>query len=136
MVTLCHFYFKNPWGKPGDFTVPEGHGYPLVYIYVFGLVRTDGVFKIFIISKLYRFSNIVILACTITIDFPIRLSKLGFHLFWKLIVNFIIIIIIHYLKWFSSLKFLFLKTWKFGEKIIQNSQLHNFFPFKSSFKLF
>jgi hypothetical protein len=59
-----------------------------VCVCVFELVRTDRVFKIFIFSKVICFSNMVILAYTITIDFPIRFSELSFHSFWKLIVNF------------------------------------------------
>jgi hypothetical protein len=57
-----------------------------VCVCFFELVRTDRVFKIFIFSKVICFSNMVILAYTITIDFPIWFSELSFHSFWKLIV--------------------------------------------------
>jgi hypothetical protein len=40
-----------------------------IYIYIFGLVRTEEVLKIFIFSKLKRLSNMVILADILTIDF-------------------------------------------------------------------
>jgi hypothetical protein len=51
-----------------------------IYMCVFGLVRTEQVLK-FIFFKLNRFSNMVILASIITIDFPIQFYNSVFILF-------------------------------------------------------
>jgi hypothetical protein len=57
-----------------------------IYICMFGLVKTEQVLKIFIFSKLNRFSNKVIPAYIKTIDFPIRFSQPSFHSFWILLL--------------------------------------------------
>ncbi len=54
-----------------------------IYIYMFGLVRTKEVLKIFIFSKLNRLSNMVILAFIITIDFhnPVFILFANYYFF-------------------------------------------------------
>jgi hypothetical protein len=66
--------------------------YIYIYISLCGLVRTEQVLKIFIFSKLNHFSNMVILAYIITINFRIRFSlflEITILLFFIFLINFL-----------------------------------------------
>jgi hypothetical protein len=69
------FWNKYDLKKPGDFTVSEGHGYPLIYIYIYGMCV-----YLSYLSELYLEleSN-----CIIVVQFLDKITRLETFVFGK-----------------------------------------------------